>query len=352
MDCRAHIKLKNHFGIKDAASDTIIDFTMGTAEPCEQLKLMFGSDFRRVSLGGPPPKITGNTFENGFGMKFRKASPHEYFDLCCSPMKEADIEDIETMAAPDPDAPALYFGLEDKAKDLYENTKWAIFADFGVPGFYETSQKLRGYENLACDLIDNVKFVAALYDRLLELQKRFFENYLAKVGRYIAAIGYADDLGMQDRPQISPETYKAQIKPYHKKIFDFIHERTNAKILLHCCGAIFPLINDLIEAGADIINPVQTRAAGMEPAKLKETFGGKVIFWGGVDEQYILPNGTVDEIRAKVEKMIRVMGKNGGYIVAPGHNIQSDTPPENTAAMYDAAKQCLKMSEENLICGF
>ena len=338
MDYRAHIRLKNHFGIEDTASDKIIDYTMGTVEPCEQLKLMFGSDFRRVALGGEPPKITDGTFENGFGMKFKKAPPHEYFDLCFSPMQEASIADIDNMALPDPDDEALYYGLEDRARDLFENSPFAIVADFGVPGFYETSQKLRGYENLACDLIDNAQFVSALYDKLLDLQKRFFENYLAKVGKYAQVIGYADDLGMQDRPQISPATYRSQIKPYHKKIFDFIHERTDAKILLHCCGAIFPLIGDLIEAGADILNPVQTSAKGMEPSGLKQAFGDKIIFWGGVDEQYILPKGTKADIYAEVEKMIGIMGKGGGYIVAPGHNIQDDTPPENVVAMYEAVR--------------
>ena len=339
IDYHAHKKLKNYFGIKDAASDKIIDYTMGTVEPCEQLKTMLGSDFRRVALGGGPPQITDDTFTNGFGMKFKKASPHEYFDLCHSPMREANIADIDAMALPDPDDPALYFGLEDRAGDLFCHSDYAIVADFGVPGFYETSQKLRGYENLACDLIENPEFVVALYDRLLELQKKFFGNYLEKVGKYISAIGYADDLGMQDRPQISPEMYRTIIKPYHKKIFDFIHEKTDAKILLHSCGAIFPLIGDLIEAGADILNPVQTKASGMDPCKLKEAFGDRAIFWGGIDEQHILPKGALAEVCAEVEKMINVMGKGGGYVIAPGHNIQNDTPPENIVAMYEAAKR-------------
>jgi uroporphyrinogen decarboxylase len=339
MDLRAHIKLKKHFGIEDQTSDRIIDYTMGTVEPCERLGRMFGSDFRRISLNFAPPKIIGGTFENGFGMIFKKAEPHEYFDLIYSPMQNAGISDISNLKTPDPDDPSLYFGLSDKAKDLYENSDYALTADFGVPGFYETSQKLRGYENLACDLIDNTGFVTALYDRLLDLQERFFENYLSHVGKYVQAIGYADDLGMQDRPQVSPETYRKIIKPYHKKIFGFIHERTDAKILLHSCGAVFPLIGDFIEAGADILNPVQVTAKDMEPQRLKDAFGEKIIFWGGIDEQRILPLGSPKEISAEVQKMIDIMGKNGGYVIAPGHNIQDDTPPENIAAMYEAAKR-------------
>jgi len=345
MDYRAHIRLKKYFGITDSASDEIIDYTMGTVEPCEQLKKKFGSDFRRVSLNCIKPAITGGVFENGFGMKFKKAEPHEYFDVIYHPLQNADIDNIENMKMPDPDDPALYCGVKDRAKDLYENSEYALVADFGVPGFYETSQKLRGYENLACDLVDNTEFITALYDKLLELQKRFFENYLEHVGKYVQVIGYADDLGMQDRPQISPETYRTVIKPYHKKIFGFIRERTDAKILLHSCGAIFPLIGDLIDAGADILNPVQTAAKGMEPEKLKEAFGGRVIFWGGIDEQYVLPNCTPSEIHGEVGRMIKTMGRGGGYILAPGHNIQSDVPPENIEAMYVAARLYNKNGE-------
>ena len=339
IDYRAHIKLKNYFGIKDAESDKIIDYTMGTVEPCEQIMQMFESDFRRISLNFTKPEIINGIFENGFGMKFKKAEPHEYFDLIYSPMQNADIFDIADMTMPNPGDSSLYFGLKDRAKDLYENSDYAIVADFGVPGFYETSQKLRGYENLACDLLENTEFITALYDKLFELQKKFFGNYLEQVGKYVNVIGYADDLGMQDRPQISPEIYRNIIKPYHKKIFNFIHEITDAKILLHSCGAIFPLIGDLIDAGVDILNPVQVTAKDMQPSKLKEAFGDKIIFWGGIDEQHIIPKGTPSEIYAEVERMINIMGRNGGYIIAPAHNIQDDTPPRNIAAMYGAANK-------------
>jgi len=339
LDYNAHIKLKKYFGIKENENNAIIDYTMGTVEPCEQLKQLFESDFRRISLNCAKPAIVNGIFENGFGMKFKKANPHEYFDVIYHPLHNADISDIDKMKMPDPDDPQLYHGIKDRAKDLYEYSPYAVVADFGIPGFYETSQKLRGYENLACDLLINAEFVTVLFDRLLELQKKFFANYLSRVGKYVQVIGYADDLGMQDRPQISPETYKTVIKPYHKAIFKFIHENTDAKILLHSCGAIFPLIDDLIDAGADILNPVQTGAVNMEPSRLKNTFGNKTSFWGGIDEQHILPNGTTGEIYAEVKKMIKIMGKGGGYILGPGHNIQNDTPPENIAAMYEAAKK-------------
>lgn len=338
LDYNAHKKLKEHLGIKDD-SDQIIDYTMGTVEPCDKLKAMFDSDFRRVSLNYGSPNIVNNMYTDGFGVRLKKAEPHEYFDVIYHPLKDADINDLDRMQMPDADNPEIYRGLEDKAKDLYENSHYAIVADFGVPGFYETSQKLRGYEQLACDLLINRDFVKALYDRLLELQKRFFKNYLEKVGKYVQVIGYADDLGMQDRPQMSPQTYREVIKPYHKRIFKFIHERTDAKILLHCCGSIYSLIEDLIDAGVDVLNPVQTRAKDMEPEKLKDNFGGRIIFWGGFDEQYILPNGTKEEIEREAQRLLKVLGKDGSYVFAASHNIQADTPSENIVYMFKAAKK-------------
>lgn len=338
MDYHAHKRLKKYLNISDD-NDLIIDYSMGTVEPCEQIKVMFESDFRRVSLNYGAPRIIDGEFENGFGIKFRKAEPHEYYDMIYHPLAEANIEDIENIKMPDPDNPELYFGLRDKAKDLYENSPYAVVADFGVPGFYETSQKLRGYENLACDLLIDKEFVKALYGRLLGLQKKFFKNYLGQVGKYVQVIGYAEDLGMQDRLQMSVDTYREVIKPYHKEIFKFIHEQADVKILLHSCGSIYPLIDDLIDAGVDILNPVQTRAKDMDPIRLKENFGNRIIFWGGIDEQHVLPYGTRQEIFAEVEKMIGIMSVNGGYILAPGHNIQEDTPPENIIAMFEAAKK-------------
>ena len=327
----AHKRLRRHFNISDA-EDPIIDYTMGTVAACEELMVRFGSDVRRVALNVIPPVISGGEFESGFGIRHRRAYPHLYYDVVYNPLKSAGIEELDRMKLPDPDDPALYHGLRDRAKDLFENTGYAVIADFGVPGFYETSQKLRGYENLACDLLTEPEFVSALFDRLLELQKKYFKNYLAQVAPYAQIICYADDLGMQDRLQMSPETYRAVIKPYHKRIFDYIHGIADVKILLHCCGAISDIIGDLAEIGVDALNPVQTRAAGMSPERLGKDFGGKIAFWGGVDEQRLLPYGDPSQVSAEVKRLCGALG--AGFILAPGHCIQADTPPENVAAIF------------------
>jgi len=329
----AHKMLRKHFSIPDAA-DPIIDYTMGTVAPCEELVKLFSSDVRRVALNVTPPQIVNGEFISGFGIRHRRAYPHLYYDVVYSPLRDAETDSLNCMELPDPDDPSLYYGLRNRAKDLYENSDSFIVADFGVPGFYETSQKLRGYENIACDMLVDIEFVTALYDRLLELQRRYFKNYIENVSPYAQVICYADDLGMQDRLQISPETYREVIKPYHKKIFDYVHSLADIKIMLHCCGAVSDIINDLIEVGVDILNPVQIRAKGMEPEKLKRDFGDRIVFWGGVDEQELLPHGTPEQVRAEAQMLKRVLGRDGGFVLAPGHCIQADTPPENVAAIY------------------
>ena len=338
MDYHAHENLKKFLGIESSA-DPIIDYTMGTVEPCAQIRRLAGSDFRRVGMNTiVPATIAQGTYEDGFGIMLRRADPHLYFDVVRSPLADADEHAIRRMKLPDPENPALYHGIRDKARELFEHTPYALVADFGVPGFYETSQKLRGYENLACDLLVNPGFVTSLYDRLLELQKRFFGRYLAEVGEYVQVVGYADDLGMQDRPQISPEVYRRLIKPYHKAIFRFIHEHADVRILLHSCGAILPLIDDLVEAGVDILNPVQVRAADMDPVKLKQAFGRRLVFWGGIDVQQVIPRGSREEIFDAVRQVTTALGAGGGFILAPAHNIQEDTPAENVVHMCGAIR--------------
>ena len=334
LDLKAHENLLRHYGIQCEAGP-IIDYTMGTVEPAEELMVRFGSDVRRIGMNVTPPNIVNGMYTDGFGMVLKKAEPHEYFDVIEHPLENATVDDIAHMQLPDPDNEALYAGLRERAQRLYETTEYALIADFGVPGFYETSQKLRGYANLACDLLVDTDFVTALYDKLLGLQKRWFKNYLECIGPYVEAIGYADDLGMQDRPQMSPQTYRDVLKPYHKQIWSYIHEIADVKVLLHSCGAIVPLIDDLIDAGVDVLNPVQTRASGMDTQVLFEQFGDKVAFWGGFDEQQVLPFGTNDEIETEVERLMRTLPR--GYVFGPGHNIQADTPPESVVAMFQAA---------------
>jgi uroporphyrinogen decarboxylase len=159
------------------------------------------------------------------------------------------------------------------------------------------------------------------------------------VGDRVDVVFLGDDLGTQLGPQVSPELYRKYIKPQHRRIFDVYHAKSKAKVLLHSCGSVAALIPDLIEIGVDILNPVQVRASGMDPAKLKREYGRDLTFWGGVDTQEVLPRGKVADVWAEVGLRIRQMGSGGGYVLNSVHNVQPDVPPENVVAMFEAARE-------------
>jgi uroporphyrinogen-III decarboxylase len=148
------------------------------------------------------------------------------------------------------------------------------------------------------------------------------------------------DFGMQTRPMISPKTYRSLYMPFHKTLNDWVHRNTTWKVFMHCCGSIVPLIPDFISAGFDILNPVQTSAAGMDPLFLKERFGSELTFWGGgVDTQKILPFGSPEEIHAQVKERLQIFGRGGGYVFNTVHNVQAGIPVENLLALYQSVQE-------------
>jgi len=138
---------------------------------------------------------------------------------------------------------------------------------------------------------------------------------------------------------VSEEAYRSLIKPRHRKYFQLLHDRSPAKVFFHTCGSVAAIIEDLIEIGVDILNPVQVSAAGMDPATLKQRYAGRLAFWGGIDTQHVLPHGTVAEVEAAVEETIEILGAGGGYVLAAVHNIQPDVPLENALAMFTHARR-------------
>ena len=147
------------------------------------------------------------------------------------------------------------------------------------------------------------------------------------------------DYGCQRGPLISPDFYREMIKPFNKRLCDWIHENTSWKIFMHCCGGIRPLLDDIIDAGFDIISPVQTSAEGMEPNWLKKDFGDRITFWGGgVETQSTLPFGTQEEVYNEVTERIRLFNEGGGFVFNAVHNIQTNTPVDNIMAMVEAIK--------------
>jgi uroporphyrinogen decarboxylase len=190
------------------------------------------------------------------------------------------------------------------------------------------------------DLVENRRKAEALLDKLVEMHLANLSKVLDAVEGYVQIIQMGDDFGTQQALEISPRLYREVFKPRQRLIFETVRKRSGLHLFLHSCGAIADILPDLIEVGVEIINPVQTSARGMDPARLKKEFGKDITFWGGgCDTQRVLPLGTPEEIEAHVRERIATFAPGGGFVFTQVHNIMPHVPPRNVTAMYDAVKK-------------
>lgn len=186
-------------------------------------------------------------------------------------------------------------------------------------------------------LVENPDYICDIFAIQTEIGIENLKLYKQAVGDKIDVIVVSGtDFGSQRGPLISPSLFRSLWKPFYKRINDWVHSNTNWKTFYHSCGSIAMLMDDLIDCGVDIINPVQCSAAGMEPVILKQKYGEKIVFWGGgINTQQTLPFGTAEEVKREAAERIEIFGKDGGFVFATIHNIQANTPVENIIAMYE-----------------
>jgi uroporphyrinogen decarboxylase len=197
---------------------------------------------------------------------------------------------------------------------------------------------MRGLERWFIDMIEQPVFCAALLDRTLAFWMDFLAGFMGAVGDLVDVVMIGDDLAGQSGPLFSPAFYRRVVKPRQKTLVQHIKSLTPAKIWYHTCGSCVEYIPDLLDNGIDILNPVQTSAAGMDPALLKQRYGRELVFWGGgCDAQHVLPSATPGEVREQVRRNMDIFKRGGGYVFNSIHNIQGDVPPENVVALFDAA---------------
>lgn len=264
-----------------------------------------------------------------------------YFDVCGRPLEHAETPaDIDAWKWPDPwtDREADY--IKARAEYLYNETDLAIFA--GMPlmngSFFEIGHTLFGYETFMMNLMLKRDLMEYWLESMLEHDLEILDKFLGIAGDYISVIQLNDDLGAQDALQLSPAMYRDMFKPRQRKWIEFVKQRSNAKVFFHCDGAISEILDDFIEIGIDILNPLQTSAEGMEPGAIKKRFGDNICFWGGGSEtQTTLPFGTVEEVARESAERVRLLGPGGGYVFTTIHNIQPDIPPEKIMAVFGAA---------------
>ncbi len=251
---------------------------------------------------------------------------------------EVEVPEPEDFALPDSlDEQALEYYYS-TARRLYENTEYAVLGAAVGCGLFNLAAG--GFENWLCALLRYPERVGAILDRAVECNIPVIEMYNQAAGKYVEAVIFSDDLGTQHGEWLAPDVFKEIFAPRYKRLFGWIHQHTNLKVFFHCCGSIPNLIETLIDCGVDILNPVQTSAAGMDPAELKRRFGGRVVFWGGgVDTQHVLPVASIEQIEAHVAERIAIFAPGGGYVFNPVHNIQAGISPERVVACFSAARR-------------
>lgn len=284
-----------------------------------------------------PPQESPDLFTSDWGITYQRTSKGDnfYWDIVKNPLKGATIEDLENYPWPDPFSPERTEGLKQEAKKLHEETDYAIIGNIGFSGIFEASWMLRGFEDFLVDLMVNKDFAHALLRKVTNIMIDRYKGFLDEVKDYLDLVFIGDDLATQAAPIMSVETYREMIKPYQKEYFEFVKSYSGKKLIYHSCGNIVPILNDLIEIGVNAINPVQVSADNMDPIYLKEKFGDRVCFWGSVDTQRVMSTGTPEEVRKEVLERIKVFGQNGGFVLAPVHNVQFDVPAENVLALYE-----------------
>lgn len=229
--------------------------------------------------------------------------------------------------------------MRERALELRRSTDRAIMAVVGC-NLFEWGTFIRRIDNFLMDLVLEPASVERLLDALMERHLATLEKVCSYLGDVVDIVRFGDDLGTDSGPFMSPDTYRTLFKPRHRMLCEYAHAHSTMHTFLHSCGSIYRLLPDLIDAGFDIINPVQTNARDMEPERLKREFGADITFWGGgIDTRVTLNHGTPEEVRREVLERLEVFSKGGGFVFNTVHNILPDVPPQNIVAMYSAVDE-------------
>lgn len=339
----AYNNLRDYLDLAPDDQPDISSRTMMSIRSRQDLLLRYKVDTRTVYLKPPSvcreKEMPDGSYYDAYNIRWRPAS--YYYDAVERPLALATIHDLAQAAWPDPYDPGLVKGLKEEVRQLYETTSYCLVADIPAFGPFEGCGLTRGYEQFFVNLYTDQAFAEALLDKCAETLIEYLGVLLGEVGDFIQVVAIGDDVAMQTGPFISLPMYRHYVKPRHKKVFDFIHSHTKAKIFYHSCGSVYDLIPDFIEEGIDILNPVQTSAAKMDLSRLKREFGKELCFWGGgIDIQTQLPVYSLGQIEQEVKRSLDIMAPGGGYVFFPTHNIQADVTPQRIDSLFNAVLRC------------
>ena len=309
-----------------------------------EIRTRLGSD--AVVVGGAvargyiPEPVMGDITKNEFGM-WMKPGPL-YVEVVKCPLEKAETaEDIEKYPFPD----AYAAGRFDKAKRDIDRfgSEYFIIGDAEI-SLFEMAWHLTGLEKYMVGMMCDEPWLELLNDRVEEWSTGLALQ-LVKAG--VDAIWFGEDLGSQTSTLISPEDWRVKFKPRHKRMIDKLHkENPDIIIIMHSDGAVSPLLDDFIEIGVEVYNPVQPNVPGSDPHELKSKYGDRICFFGGIDQQELLPSGNIQGIRAEIKERISILGRERGYLLAPAHILQADVSIETVERMIEAVRDFGKYENE------
>jgi uroporphyrinogen decarboxylase len=348
------IKMRPYKGIKDiigvqAPDNYIYDWPeLGTAEIDEETMRRLHSDVRGV-LDLEPAEIRKRNCErdphsdyiDSWGSGQTEISPGDWFPSV-HPLPEArTAEDLDSYQGwPDMGDPTRIAHVRENSRRLAEENQFAILATPWLLFPFERAYAMQGMDTFLLNMAQDPDFARALLEKIAVYCKQLMGRFLEELGENVDIIKIGDDLGTQESLMISPKMYREILKPVHADFISFIKARTKARIFFHSDGDVAPLIEDFIEMGVDILNPIQTSAGSMSDLpSLKKRFGSNIVFCGGIDTHRVLPFGSPEEVRQEVRRVIQILGPGGGCMIGAVHTVMNDVPPENVLAMVDAVEE-------------
>jgi uroporphyrinogen decarboxylase len=338
-------RLKAHMGV--ATQTEPMSIIHSVAHPAEEILERFGVDSRNVQPGayedGVDHWIDDNNYVDIFGVLWRRTERDidQHYLHKDGPFHDAELtlERVEEFDWPDGTNAGLASGVKERVEEIRSLGDYAICL-YLPGGVIHRGYAMRGFETYLKDLYRRPEALQRLMDKLCDFWCDTAETVIRAAGpANVDIVYFGEDLGTQDGCMFDPDgIYVKYLKPRHRRMVETVKGLTNnnAKVCFHCCGSAYHFIPHLIDIGIDALNPVQVTAKNMEPERLKEEFGDRLSFWGGINTQRVLPFGTADEVAAETRRIIGILGKGGGYILNSVHNIQAEVPPENVLAMFDA----------------
>ena len=319
---------------------------LGTALPDEATMQRLHSDVRGVHDRFPQAVLNRNktrpphsNFVDDWGSGQSEIEEGVWYPGV-HPLAEATtIEEVEAYTNwPDMDDPFRVAHVKAQARQLAADNQYAIMATPWLLFPFERAHAMQGLDKFLYNMAVEKDFSKYLLEKIYGYCKTLMGHFLDELGENVDIIKIGDDLGTQESLLISPKMYREFLKPIHADFISFIKSRTKAKVFFHTDGDVFNLIDDFIEIGVDILNPIQTSAGRMSNlAELKSRFGGRIVFCGAVDTQKVLPYGSPTEVRDEVKRVIHALGEGGDFMLASVHTIMNEVPAENVLAMVDAA---------------